>query len=319
MLVNDNLRSKFRNRARSVLNSRDLNFAGEIKIFYDFLRSSAVLNAILIKLEATDFDLDAYLEGEDDLRNVSLPDNYIEKISMCNCIMKKIANGDIGCLGDMFFDITVSDIDDTCHAFSKQYFYPLFEYFDEQLGDGSTMLYLLDKYRHRTEWFHKKKLYDLYLSDTSHGEELLTKDLQEYLHSQGVDYPFSTPLSPSGRTDLVGMIETSDPLVLEVKLFNLDKGYDKAYVRKGLVQAFKYALDYGKPIGYLMVFNLGERDIYFDILNDEPIKSIQLGNKVIYIICVNIYDDGKSASERKKPLHYLIEDAYLRNLEEAEK
>jgi hypothetical protein len=34
-------------------------------------------------------------------------------------------------------------------------------------------------------------------------------------------------------------------MVLEVKLFNLERGYDKAYIRKGLVQAYRYILDYG--------------------------------------------------------------------------
>jgi hypothetical protein len=54
-------------------------------------------------------------------------------------------------------------------------------------------------------------------------------------------------------------------------------------------------------------------------MNDNgPVKTVKIGNKEICIIVVNIYNDGKSASELKKPLPYFIEDKYLLNFQEEE-
>lgn len=99
-----------------------------------------------------------------------------------------------------------------------------------------------------------------------------------------------------------------------MKLFNLEKKYDKAYIRKGLTQAYRYALDFSKPTGYLLVYNLDEKDINFE--GNQEVKSIIIGNKVIYIIVVNIFVSNKTASQMRKPLPYIIEDSYLANFDE---
>ena len=319
MNARENLRFKLDNRARDVLNCREENFSNEIRIFYEFIRSNPLLNGILLEIESLDFDLEAYLQnGERHRRFIQFPDNYLDKVALCHSIMKAISDGKpLSTLSKPFIHITSSrNIDDICHAISEQYFLPLYKYFVEKIEDNSNMLYLLDRYRHRTEWFHKKRLFLLYQQNSKYGEDLLAKDLQEYLHNQGIDYPFSTPLSPSGRSDLIGLIYTSDPMVLEVKLFDLSKGYGKEYIRKGLTQAYRYTLDYGKSVGYLLIFNLDEKDLTFEKTPDDPIKSIRLGDKLIYILVVNIFEQHKSASQLKKPLPYIIEDSYLKNLDE---
>lgn len=313
-----NLRFKLDNKARSVLQSREENFNHEVKIFFDFIRTNDLLNAIHQEIETVVFNLEEYLgNGERHRRFIKFPDNYMEKIALCNNLMKAFADKKLGCLNTLFINIASgNNIDAICNQIAKQYFFPLYEYFCEKIEDSSTMLYLLDRYRHRTEWFHKERLYKSYVEDTTHGEDILTKDLQEYLHSQGIDYPFSTPLSPSGRPDLIGLLECADPLVLEVKLFELAKNYGREYIRKGLTQAYRYALDYGEPIGYLLIYNLDERDISFEKSEEEKVKCITLGDKTIYIIVVNVYNHNKSASQLKKPLPYIIEDSYLKNFDE---
>jgi len=97
----------------------------------------------------------------------------------------------------------------------------------------------------------------------------------------------------------VGLIESADPLVLEVKIFDLARNYGREYIRKGLTQAYKYALDYGKPVGYLLIYDMDERDLSFEKSSEEPVKSIHLGAKVLYIVCVKVRDSDKSASQRK--------------------
>ena len=274
-------------------------------------------SSILIELEANiSVDLPALLSSPSSSRFIPYPGKYIEKISLCNAIMKAFASGELHWA--TFINISSSkNINDKCRAISDMYFKPLYEYFAENIVETNSILYLLNRYRHNVEWFRRSQLYTAYTGNTRVGEDTLTRDLQEYLHNQGIDYPFSQPVSPSGRADLVGQLESDDPLVLEVKLFNPDTSYDKGYIRKGLTQAYIYAHDYGKPIGYLVIFNVSTKDIEFQGSQNGFIKQVSIGNKVILIICITIAP-RPSASAQRKPFPYIIEDSYLIPVEEEE-
>lgn len=318
MKLSEILKQKLNRKAEDVFNSREENFSSELRIFYDFIEKEGILRGALIELENHEFNVESYLaRTEIHRRFIRFPDNELDKVCLCSYLMKKFANKELSCLSIQFLNITSNgNIDVRCHEISRLYFKPVYDYFYERIVDNSTMLYILDKYRHRTEWFHKKRLSMIYTQDTAHGEDNLTLDLQEYLHDQGVDFPFSTPHSPIGRADLVSGIDTKDPLVLEVKIFNTENGYDKAYIRKGLTQAYKYAIDYGKTTGYLLIYNVDKKEITFEMDAETDIKKIQIGNKIIYIIVVDLFINSLSASELKKTIPYVIEDAYLKNLEE---
>lgn len=99
---------------------------------------------------------------------------------------------------------------------------PFVHYLLDRLGTESGILYLLERYRRRLEWFEGERLYRQYLDarDSGQGEKVFERDLQQYLFDQGVDYPFSQPRAAEGRADLVADLETDDPLVCEVKLFD---------------------------------------------------------------------------------------------------
>jgi hypothetical protein len=316
--------SQLERRANSVLNSNESSFSNEIKIFYDFIKSNNKFKSILKEIELVKFDSKQYLDDND--RNnpqgpIVFPNNYMNKIALCDTIMKEFMNKNFNCLQSKFSNITSSNNTNyICTEIANRYFNPLYEYFCEQVEEYNNILYLLNKYRHRTEWFHKERLFNAYKKNTAHGEEILTKDLQEYLYDQGIDFPFSTPLTPSGRADIVGQIEEKeeDPLVLEIKLFNLEKNYDKSYIRKGLMQASRYALDYGKPTGYLLVFNLSNKGIEFENIGNNNFKEIEIGEKTIFIICVNLYP-SESASKIKNLSIYTIEDSYLKGKEEKDR
>lgn len=317
MKLYEELKQKLNQKAENIFNSYEENFSSELRIFYDFIEKEGVLRCALIKLENHNFDVESYLsKTEIHRRFIRFPDNESDKVYLCNYLIKKFANKELSCSSMQFIHIASNrSMDARCREISSLYFKPIYDYFHEKIVDNSTMLYLLDKYKHRTEWFYKKRLSMLYNNDTVHGEDNLTLDLQEYLHNQGIDYPFSTPHSPKGRADIVSGVETEDPLVLEIKIFNTGKGYDKAYIRKGLTQAYNYAIDYGKPTGYLLIYNLDKKEIAFEIDEETNFKKIQIGNKIIYIIVVNLFDHGLSASELKKTVPYIIEDDYLKNLE----
>jgi hypothetical protein len=132
---------------------------------------------------------------------------------------------------------------------------PFIEYLQERIGQASDVLYLLERYVRRVEWFEQERLWQAYQADTRHGEDVYDKDLRGFLFDQGIDFPFSQPKSASGLSDVVANVESDDPLVCEVKLYD-GESYSKAYLAKGVQQVTNYARDYGKTMAYLTIINL---------------------------------------------------------------
>jgi hypothetical protein len=144
---------------------------------------------------------------------------------------------------------------------------PLIEYLQERLAAETDILYVLGRYRRRVLWFEQESLWERYGADTKRGEALYDTDLRRFLFEQGVDYPYSQPVSPSGRADVVAQLESDDPFACEVKLFDGGR-YGHAYLAKGLHQAVRYAEDYGQTDAYLVIFNLSE--FVVELPTDDP-------------------------------------------------
>ncbi len=137
---------------------------------------------------------------------------------------------------------------------------PLIGYFQQHLAGSSDILYMLERYVRRLEWFDKRRLWEQYAADKAHGEAIYEHDLRRFLLDQGIDYPFSQPRSSSGEADVIAEVDTDDPLICEVKLFD-GANYGKAYVGKGFRQAVQYANDYGKATAHLVVVNLSDKQL----------------------------------------------------------
>lgn len=118
--------------------------------------------------------------------------------------------------------------------FTEVFVDPFVNYLHDRLDEGSNSLALVEKYKRRTEWFHKDDLLDRITRDPKQSETVADTDLREYLFDQGIDYRFSSPRSPSGRPDVVADIGEERPLVLEVKLFDPGRGYEQKLRSKGL-------------------------------------------------------------------------------------
>jgi len=190
---------------------------------------------------------------------------------------------------------------------------PIVNYLYDRLDKSSSVLFLLEKYKRRTEWFMRDSLRDRYRSaQASAYEKILDEDLRLFLFDQGVDYPFSAPNSPSGRADIVGSIDTNDPLVVEVKVLDKERQYGKDRVRKGFNQVVKYTNDFGKDVGYLVIFNLDDAEVSFAFDEQQnrfpPIMT--LNHKRFYFIVVNLADFS-AASTHAKPRVVEISKDYL--------
>ena len=97
---------------------------------------------------------------------------------------------------------------------------PFCSYVDERIDDGDLMLYMLSRYQRDCAWFDLSTLAELADSAESRKlEEVLDHHLRTWLFREGIDYPFSTPRSPSGRADVI-VWEGEQPLAIEVKVFD---------------------------------------------------------------------------------------------------
>ena len=124
--------------------------------------------------------------------------------------------------------------------------------------------------------------------------------LREALFEGGVDFPFSQPISPSGRADVVSLDDSDDPLVLEVKVFDPDRSKDKGSLRQGFHQVLRYANDYQQNVGYLVVFNCSDNQLVWPSEDstgrDVPSRVVHDG-KTLFLIAIDIGADRESASK----------------------
>lgn len=191
------------------------------------------------------------------------------------------------------------DFESTKSHLIEDYLSPIFYYLHDKLDNSNSVIYLLEKYKLRTEWFTRTELVSKYETATKSYEQIFEDDLRLFLFDQGIDYPFSTPLSKSGRADIVSSLDTEDPLIIEIKIFDKSKKYEKDRIKSGFTQIVKYANDYNKDTGFLVVYNMEPNELNF-INNDENTKkfpiSIIYNNKVFYIVIVNC-NRSESASK----------------------
>jgi len=182
-----------------------------------------------------------------------------------------------------------SGFDKTRDKIIEDYISPIIYFLHDKLDKSNSTIYLLEKYKKRTEWFFKKELYEQYSSASKNYEQKLEDDLRLFLFDQGIDYPFSTPMSSSGRADIVGEIDTDDPLIIEIKIFDRDKGYGKSRIKDGFAQIVKYANDYNKDVGYLVIYNMdiAELNLNFNESNGIFPPCIKFNNKTYYIIVID--------------------------------
>lgn len=172
---------------------------------------------------------------------------------------------------------------------------PFYEYVDEQLDDQRAMLALLMRYKHRSEWFHRKLLWDLSQTPRK-GENGLALNLYSYLYDQGIDFTIE-PSSITGEIDLIAAQDTQEPLLLDVKIFD-GKDRGKTYIRKAFKQIYTYTQQYNEPFGYLLIYKTTEKDLRFSLKFSRNIPLVIHNHKTIFLITVDIFPHEKPVSQR---------------------
>jgi len=157
------------------------------------------------------------------------------------------------------------------------------------------MLALLMRYKHRSEWFQREKLWE-YSKIERRAEKALALDLYSYLYDQGIDFVIE-PSSITGEIDLIASQDTDDPVLLDAKVFD-GEGRGKSYIRKSFNQIYTYTQQYNEPFGYLVIYKTCERDLRFSLKQSGNIPSLVHNHKTIFLITIDIYPHPKPVSQR---------------------
>jgi len=195
-----------------------------------------------------------------------------------------------------------SNMNDMWRAFAERILRPLFDYLGERIGAESSVLYVLERYVRRVEWFDRDDLYARAMEDTRKVEEVYDTDLRRFLFSEGINMPFSQAKSASGLSDVLTDLDTDDPLVCEVKIFDGDNR-SKRHLASGVNQAIHYASDYAKQVAYLLIINLSGRSLSLPSEDDPKIwpPRITVAGIRVYLIGVRALPPTASASKLGKP------------------
>ncbi|MFO1006602.1 MAG: hypothetical protein U0929_11625 [Planctomycetaceae bacterium] len=196
---------------------------------------------------------------------------------------------------------TARDNQDRYEAFLNEIVVPLCSYLNERVRDGEFLLYMLTRYQRESAWFNGDQLASILDSaDSRKIEEVFDHHLRAWLFREGIDFPFSAPNSPSGRADVI-VWQGEQPLPVEIKVCD-DANRDARHVEQGLWQAHRYALDYSKAIGYLVVFNTSDRPLVFEgnVSGDGP-PCVVVNSVSVFVIVVNV-TLGRASASKERPV-----------------
>jgi len=303
------LRNRTNKLFSNLIFADEKTFETHCKILFNFFNDEILIKSILFELKNLSIYTERWQEIQEGILNdkLNLPDNELELAALSLKFLEKY-HTNYACLRYMSEKIGERH---GLHSFHKIFTEYLQSYINYKLENGDFILYLLYKYKCQCEWFNNEELLEKYFNDTAHGEDLLTKDLRKFLFNNGIDYPFSEPNTPSGKPDLV-FVNNNNPLALEVKLYGGKNNYGKSYIKKGFHQAINYANDYNKSYAYLFIFNLSDKLLEFNLKDNNEPTHININNKSIFIVVVNLTDNKKTASQIQKEIVQINEE-YLIN------
>lgn len=311
------LRYKLQRRVRH-LNLTDYTlFHFSLKQFWGFLQKSNVIFGIIDDLKkrypqmseeikplfSNGFQKDGLLWDDEDKQSAA------SLFIVERCINSNDQRVEVN-IGRRYSDET--NYNNILNSFKNNFLETIYNYIDEKLDDQRLLLGLLKKYKQKCEWFQRDYLYNLCLSNTQKGEKMLTSRLYEYLHDQGIQF-FIEPQSVSGEADLVSIQSAEEAIVADAKVFWPERDKGTNYICKGFNQIYLYTTNYNEPFGYLVIFNMAEKDLRFSLENYSLNFPFTVHNaKTIYFITIDLFPHETSASKRGKIKSYIITESDLR-------
>ena len=300
-----NLRVRLQERRNRLYKTGSRTYDAELRYMLKFLDDNPFTRSLIQVLNAnTAVDFEQWVEEQPRMRDVQFPESEVGRAKVCYGIINRCASDEQGHewtrWGRTFSSET--KFDSVLRDFTEAVVDPFVNFLHDQIDDGGNVLFLIERFKLKAEWFRRKELYVLYRGDTSVGEASLDRELRAGLFEGGVDYPFSQPSSPSGKADIVALLGSDDPLVLEVKVFDPDLSKGKSHLRQGLHQVLRYANDYNQSLGYLVIFNCSDGQLTISAKEDsenEMPPRLTHGGKTIFAVTIDIHPNTASASKEK--------------------
>ncbi len=269
-------------------------YKGQLKIVHDFLTSTSVFRTMLEHLEASEPELlpeqwiETHIRGAQKTRH-AWPEVERQKMKVLWWVLKHVATDPQANPSSWGMHLSYAKrFDEAVAVVTTEIIAPLVNYLLAQLGTESEILHFLERFKRQVEWFDREELYSKFAANTAKGEEIYDQRLREFLFAQGLDYPFSQAAGPAGKADIIAELHSDDPLVCEIKLFD-GSGYGVPYVGKGLNQTVRYAHDYGKPVGHLVIINLSDKKLCLPTDGSKPPPRIVTQGITVFMSVV----DGK--------------------------
>lgn len=280
-------------RYRTLAKAQYPYFGEKAAYLRNYVVEHAALAAILRNLDdlAPELDPAAWVaEHSVDRQGIDLPPTEAGHAKLLWYLLGCWADGTREVRQDGQWVSHETQFQDRARAACEQLVEPLVDYLQERLGEDSDVLRLLGRYKRRVEWFDRKGLYAEFLEKQTQGEAVYDRDLRRYLFDQGIDNPFSQPRSASGEADVIALLETEDPLVLEIKLYD-GEGRGIPNIASGVQQATRYASDYHKTTGYVVIFNLTDRHLFLptDDGTDSWPPYVRVGGVKVNLIVVQAF------------------------------
>ena len=304
MLYLRDLRARLQERRNRLYGSDYVSYDAELRYFFDFLDKNPYIRSLLNSLDASDTaDLDDWIEKSRVARQLQFPDTEEGRAKICHSILSRCAandEGDNALEWANMLGIDQKKYNDSLKNFNTTIVDPFVNFLYDRIDNAGNVLYIIERFKLKAEWFMRDELYELYKLDTQRGEALLDRRLRASLFEGGIDYPFSQPSSPSGKADIVALLGSDDPLVLEVKVYDPDLSKDVANLRQGFHQAFRYASDYNESLGYLVIFNCSSNQLVITTDNEpenEFPPRIVHGGKTFFIVTIDVNPERDSASK----------------------
>ncbi|WP_030274520.1 hypothetical protein [Streptomyces sp. NRRL B-24484] len=195
--------------------------------------------------------------------------------------------------GDIFARAGNSNYDHMVRRMAAEAFRPLFVWLIQQLRRRSSVVYTLRRYVYLTERFYRTELDAKFQNRTSTGEELYNDHVQEFMFRDAGYITSAKQRSASGEADLVGELDGEDPIILDGKLF---KG-DLKYLARGVRQVYEYAVDHGKHIAYLVVFNRTDRILKIDGDGAAQLPYFQIADVQVHVVVIRALPPQTTASK----------------------
>ncbi|MGW4294005.1 hypothetical protein ACWEH1_13245 [Micromonospora chersina] len=303
------LQVALRERLRRLL-TQEYSLAGhEVRLVVDWVKKQPALRAALAEAAQIEpnLDLDAFLSGLNN-RDLTWTSSTEEGRAVLSWrLMEHIADDDVKHGSDGRAVITMAfasgerNLNDGWRKFVEIGISPFFDYLSERVGEENSVLYALERYVRRVEWFDREELYARFQQDTRNGEEVYNLDLQRFLFLEGNYVTHAKPRSASGEADIIGAVDTDDALICDGKIFDAGSR-SKHYLAKGYNQIVQYAQDYQKSVAYLVVFNISGRPLQFptDEVKGVSFPYIEMSGVRVYLVGVRALPPQATASKQGK-------------------